>query len=154
MGVIPREKDLTVGGAGIPRIDIRGTVGVGIKFEACPAFTKKIVGGEVEVFGLRGSVRAARITSRSGATQAQGSLSAVNSMFNLLLRYPREIIQPYVGVGGGTFSGFLYNASIQSGNLALLGSSGDCLSIFRRRQSVHDEALVSVRRVQVLWSKV
>lgn len=125
MGVIPRDKDLTVGGAGIPRTDVRGTIGAGIKFEAYPSFTKKIVGGEVEIFGLGGSVRAPRITSGSGTTQAQGSLIAVNTMVNLMLRYPGDIIQPYVGVGGGTSSGFLYNTSIQSGNVALSGSSGD-----------------------------
>lgn len=125
MGLIPRDKDLTVGGAGIPRTDVRGTIGAGIKFEAYPSFTKKIVGGEVEIFGLGGSVRAPRITSGSGTTQAQGSLIAVNTMVNLMLRYPGDIIQPYVGVGGGTSSGFLYNTSIQSGNVALSGSSGD-----------------------------
>ncbi len=125
MGVIPRDKDLTVGGAGIPRTDVRGTAGAGIKFEAYPWFTNKILGGEVEVFGFGGSVRAPRITSGSGTTQAQGSLIAVNTMYNFILRYPGETVQPYVGVGGGTSMGFLYNTSIQSGNVALSGSSGD-----------------------------
>ena len=96
-----------------------------IKFEAYPWFTNKLLGGEVEVFGLGGSVRAPRITSGSGTTQAQGSLIAVNTMYNFMLRFPGETIQPYVGVGGGTSMGFLYNTSIQSGNVALSGSSGD-----------------------------
>lgn len=126
MGMIPRDKDLIVAGAGnIPRTDVRGTVGAGLKAEAYPAFTKKIIGGEIEVFGLGGSVRAPRTISGSGNTQAQGSLIAVNTMVNLMLRYPGEIIQPYVGVGGGTSSGFLYDTSIQSNNVALSGSSRD-----------------------------
>lgn len=125
MGVVPRDKDLTVGGTSIPHTDIRGTFGAGIKFEAYPWFTNKILGGEIEAFGLGGSIRAPRITSGSGATQAQGSLVAVNTMYNFMLRYPGAIVQPYVGVGGGTSMGFLYNTSIQSGSLALTGSSGD-----------------------------
>lgn len=125
MGLIPQDKDLTVGGGGIPRTDVRGTVGAGIKFEAYPWFTNKLLGGEVEIFGLGGSVRAPRITSGSGTTQAQGSLIAMNTMYNFMLRYPGETVQPYIGVGGGTSMGFLYNTSIQSGNVALSGSSGD-----------------------------
>ncbi|MEQ1793238.1 MAG: hypothetical protein ABL970_03520 [Nitrospira sp.] len=125
MGFIPRDKDLTVGGVSISQTDIRGTFGAGIKFEAYPWFTNKILGGEVEAFGLGGSVRAPRIASGSGTTQAQGSLIAVNTMYNFMLRYPGETIQPYIGIGGGTSMGFLYNTSIQSGNVALSGSSGD-----------------------------
>ncbi|SPP64794.1 conserved exported hypothetical protein [Nitrospira lenta] len=125
MGFFPQDKDLTVGGAGVPRTDIRGTFGAGIKFEAYPWFTNKILGGEIEAFGLGGSVRAPRITSGSGTTQAQGNLIAVNTMYNVMLRYPGEMVQPYIGVGGGTSIGVLYDALIQHGNLALTGTSGD-----------------------------
>jgi opacity protein-like surface antigen len=125
MGFIPRDRDLSVGGAGIPQTDIRGTIGAGIKFEAYPWFTNKILGGEIEAFGLGGSVRAPRVTSGAGTTQAQGSLVAVNTMYNFILRYRGERFQPYIGVGGGTSFGILYNTSIQSGNVALTGSSGD-----------------------------
>lgn len=124
-GLLPQDKDLSVGGNRIPNTDVQGTIGAGIKFEAYPSFTRKIVGGEVEVFGLGGSVRAPRITSGSGTTQAQGSLIAVNTMYNFMLRYPGETVQPYIGVGGGTSMGVLYNTSIQSGSSALTGSSGE-----------------------------
>ncbi|MDP3092434.1 MAG: hypothetical protein Q8N04_17305 [Nitrospira sp.] len=125
MGFFPQDNNLTVGGASVPRTDIRGTFGAGIKFEAYPWFTNKILGGEIEAFGLGGSVRAPRITSGSGTTQAQGNLIAVNTMYNVMLRYPGEMVQPYIGVGGGTSMGVLYDASIQHGNLALTGTSGD-----------------------------
>lgn len=125
MAVLPRDKDLTVGGAAVQGTDVRGTFGAGIKFEAYPWFTNKILGGEIEAFGLGGSVRAPRMTSGAGTTQAQGNLIAVSTMYNFLLRYPGETLQPYLGVGGGTSMGFLYNTSIQSGTVALSGSSGD-----------------------------
>ncbi len=125
MGLFPQDKDLSVGGSRIPHTDVRGTIGAGIKFDAYPWFTRKILGAEIEAFGLGGSVRAPRTTSGTGTTQAQGSLIAVNTMYNLILRYPGETIQPYIGVGGGTSTGILYNVNITSGNVGLTGSSGD-----------------------------
>lgn len=100
MGLLPQDKDLSVGGSRIPHTDVRGTIGAGIKFDAYPWFTKKILGAEIEAFGLGGSVRAPRTTSGTGTTQAQGSLIAVNTRYNVILRYPGETIQPYIGVRG------------------------------------------------------
>ena len=125
MGLFPQDKDLSVGGSRIPNTDVRGTIGAGIKFDIYPWFTKNIVGAEIEAFGLGGSGRAPRTTSGSGTTQAQGSLITLNTMYNVVLRYPSEAIQPYIGVGGGTSTGILYNVDITSGNGGLTGSSGD-----------------------------
>ena len=124
-GMFPRDEDLSVGGHRIPSTDVRGTIGAGIKFDVYPWFTKKILGAEIEVFGLGGSVRAPWTTSGSGTTQAQGSLIAITTMYNLMLRYPGETIQPYIGAGVGSSTGILYNANIQSGNVGLSGTSGD-----------------------------
>ena len=125
IGLFPQDKDLFVGGNQISNTDVRGTIGAGIKFDIYPWFTKKIVGAEIEVFGLSGSVRAPRTTSGSGTTHAQGSLIAITTMYNLMLRYPGETIQPYIGAGVGSSTGFLYNVNIQSGNVGLSGTSGD-----------------------------
>jgi opacity protein-like surface antigen len=125
IGLFPQDKDLSVGGNRIPNTDVRGTIGAGIKFDIYPSFTNKMVGLEVEAFGLGGSVQAPRMTSGSGTTQAQGSLIAITTMYNLMLRYPGETIQPYIGAGVGSSTGILYNANIQSGNVGLSGTSGD-----------------------------
>jgi opacity protein-like surface antigen len=125
LGMFPRDEDLSVGGNRIFNTDVRGTIGAGIKFDIYPWFTKKIVGAEIEAFGLGGSVRAPRTTSGAGTTQAQGSLIAITTMYNLMLRYPGETIQPYIGAGVGSSTGILYNANIQSGNVGLSGTSGD-----------------------------
>ena len=125
LGMFPRDEDLSVGGNRIPNTDVRGTIGAGIKFDIYPWFTKKILGAEIEAFGLGGSVRAPGTTSGTGTTQAQGSLIAITTMYNLMLRYPGETIQPYIGAGVGSSTGILYNANIQSGNVGLSGTSGD-----------------------------
>jgi opacity protein-like surface antigen len=70
-------------------------------------------------------VLAPRISSGAGTTQAEGSLIAITTMYNLMLRYPGETIQPYIGTGVGSSTGILYNANIQSGNVGLSGTSGD-----------------------------
>ena len=124
IGLFPQDKDLTVGGNQISNTDVRGTIGAGIKFDIYPWFTKNIVGAEIEVFGLGGSVRAPRTTSGSGTTQAQGSLIAITTMYNLMLRYSGETIQPYIGAGVGSSTGILYNVNIQSGNVGLSGGIG------------------------------
>ncbi len=125
LGMFPRDEDLSVGGNRISNTDVRGTIGAGIKFDIYPWFTKKILGAEIEAFGLGGSVRVPRTTSGTGTTQAQGSLIAITTMYNLMLRYPGETIQPYIGAGVGSSTGILYNANIQSGNVGLSGTSGD-----------------------------
>jgi opacity protein-like surface antigen len=125
IGVIPQDKGLSVGGSTIPTIDVRGTIGAGMKFDVYPWFTKKLLGAEIETFGLGGSVRTPRTTSGVGTTQGQANLIAISTMYNLMLRYPGELIQPYIGVGAGSSTGILYNVNIQSGNSSLSGNSGD-----------------------------
>jgi len=125
MGVIPQDKGLSVGGSTIPDTDVRGTIGAGIKFDVYPSFTRKILGAEIETFGLGGSVRSARTASGGGITQAKANLIAVSTMYNLMLRYPGDRLQPYVGVGAGSSTGFLYDVNIQSGNTGLSGSAAD-----------------------------
>ncbi|MGA6827252.1 hypothetical protein ACO9S2_06500 [Nitrospira sp. NS4] len=157
MAFLPRDKDLTVGGVGIQGTDIRGTFGAGMKFEAYPWFTNKILGGEVEAFGLGGSVRAPRVTSGAGTTQAQGSLIAVNTMYNFMLRYRGETLQPYVGVGAGSSMGFLYgyvDSGRRHGLEREFGQSGLRLSVPGRPEDLCDEATVSVRRVQIFRDQV
>jgi opacity protein-like surface antigen len=125
VGVIPQDNGLSVGGSSIPNTDVRGTIGAGIKFDVYPWFTRKVLGVEIEALGLGGSVRAPRTTSGGGTTQAQANLVAVSTMYNLILRYPGDHVQPYIGAGAGSSTGFLYNVNIQNGNSNLSGTSAD-----------------------------
>ena len=105
IGLFPQDKDLSAGGNRIPNTNVRGTLGAGIKFDIYPWFTNKVLGGEIETFGFGGSVRASKTTSGIGTSQAQGSLVAISTMYNLMLRYPGVTIQPYVGIGAGSNRG-------------------------------------------------
>ena len=57
-GFIPVDPDLSVGGSRVAHADLRSMAGAGIKFEASPAFTRHMVGGEIEGFVSGGSIKA------------------------------------------------------------------------------------------------
>ncbi len=125
LGTLPQDKNLSVGGTVIQNTSIGGAVGAGVKAGLFPSFTNKIIGFEIETFGHGGSVKAPPTTSlSSGVTQAEGNLVLLNTMVNLLARYPGEILQPYVGIGGGVSLGVLSDVNIQQGNDLLTGSAG------------------------------
>jgi opacity protein-like surface antigen len=86
-----------------------------------------VFGLEGELFGFGGRLNQ-RIAGVSGAV---ASLASVNSMVNLLVRYPGSVIQPYIGVGGGVSLGYLDATSIQSGLVEIRGKSDDVTLAFQ-----------------------
>lgn len=124
LGTLPENENLSVGGTVIQDTSIGGAVGVGVKAGLFPSFTNKIIGFEIETFGHGGTVKASQTQGSGGVTQAEGNLVLLNTMVNLLVRYPGEILQPYLGMGGGVSLGFLSDVNIQRGNDLLTGSSG------------------------------
>lgn len=115
LGTIPKNESLNVGGASFSDTDVKGSVGAGLKAGVFPSFGGGYLGFETDLFGFGGKVQ---------APQATGSLTSINAMVNLIARYPGEIIQPYVGVGGGLSAGVLHDVNIQSGPFVLNGSGG------------------------------
>lgn len=115
LGTIPKDKNLNVGEAIIPNTDVKGSVGAGIKFGGFPTFAGGVFGFEGEIFGHGGKL---------SAPQAQGNLTAINFMTNVLARYPGEIIQPYVGAGFGPSLGLLRDSNIQVAGSQLVGNGG------------------------------
>jgi opacity protein-like surface antigen len=124
-GFVPVDQGLSVGGSRVPHTDLRSMAGAGIKFEAYPAFTRHMVGGEIEGFVSGGSIKAPPMMSASGLSQAQGTLITLTTMYNLMLRYPGRILQPYLGAGAGLSTGILYNVNMTSSNATAGGSSRD-----------------------------
>lgn len=58
MGLFPQDKDLSVGGSRTPQTDVRGTIGAGIKFDACPWFILRLsTVGTVTAPGISGLAR-------------------------------------------------------------------------------------------------
>lgn len=115
LGTIPKNESLNVGGASFSNTDVKGSVGAGLKAGIFPSFGGGYLGFEADLFGFGGKVQ---------APQATGSLTSINAMVNLIARYPGEIFQPYVGVGGGLSASAFRDASIQGGSFQLTGSSG------------------------------
>ena len=124
-GFVPVDHDLSVGRSRVPNTDLRTMAGAGIKFEAYPAFTRHMVGGEIEGFVSGGSIKAPPMMSASGLSQAQGTLITLTTMYNLMLRYPGRILRPYFGAGAGIWTGILYNVNMTSSNATVGGSSRD-----------------------------
>ena len=115
LGTIPKNESLNVGGASFSNTDVKGSVGAGLKAGIFPSFGSGYLGFETDLFGFGGKVQ---------APQATGSLTSINAMVNLIARYPGEIIQPYVGIGGGLSASVFCDANIQGGSFQLTGSSG------------------------------
>lgn len=109
----PTGSDLSFRGDKIPSLSIDGSTGGGLKIGAYFQPLKHVFGGEVEFFGIGGSLNAPR-TMAGGVTRfVDQDLYLINGMFNLLARYPGDLIQPYVGAGAG-ISLAIFNGDIQS----------------------------------------
>jgi opacity protein-like surface antigen len=123
LGTMPTDKNLTVGGTTIFNTNVKGSVGAGLKAGIFPKFAGGIFGVEGEVFGHGGKLNA--------PGQAQGDLTVINFMVNVLARYPGEIIQPYVGAGIGVSAGHLSDANIQVAGSQLTGKARDGAGAFQ-----------------------
>ncbi|MBX3345563.1 MAG: outer membrane beta-barrel protein [Nitrospira sp.] len=93
--------------------DVQGGLGGGLKVGFFPAFTGRFVGLEAELSGLDGKVNAPTATTGGVTRSANFRLQSINAMANVLLRYPGEVIQPYIGVGAGLSGGFARDLNLQ-----------------------------------------
>ncbi len=127
LGTSPMDESLKVGGAGVSHPELRPSFGGGVKVGAFPTIGKGFFGVEGELFGFGGRLRA----PTTGFSMADASLVAVNSMANVLVRYPGSVFQPYLGVGGGVSVGFIDVTSIQSGFVGVTGESAEATLAFQ-----------------------
>lgn len=97
----PISAGLSLGGDDIPATTLTGSSGGGMKVGAFFKPFHYAFGAELEVFGHGGNVTAP-MTTNGGVTRfTNQNLTMVNTMVNLLARYPGDFIQPYVGFGPG-----------------------------------------------------
>ncbi len=123
LGSSAQNRDLMVRGDRIPLTTVSGKGGAGVKFGWYPGITRRWVGGEVELFAFGGKVSAPPTNEGGVPRSAVADFITLNGMVNLMLRYPGDLIQPYVGVGGGVSTGTFTNAIIRSQGPAI--SDGD-----------------------------
>ena len=93
--------------------DVQGGLGGGLKVGFFPAFAGRFVGLEADLSGLDGKVNAPVATTGGVTRSANFRLQSVNVMANVLLRYPGETIQPYIGIGAGLSGGFARDLNLQ-----------------------------------------
>ena len=83
--------------------------GAGIQVAIFPAFTNRMVGVELEYFAHGATLS---FPLASGPGTGTSDLIILNSMINLLLRYPGKVIQPYIGIGAGTSQAIVVGSNI------------------------------------------
>lgn len=100
--------------------DVQGGLGGGLKVGLFPAFAGRMVGLEAEVSGLDGKVDAPARTTGGVTRSANFRLQSINAMANLLLRYPGDRIQPYIGIGAGLSGGFARDLNLQHSSVGVI----------------------------------
>jgi opacity protein-like surface antigen len=101
---LPRDRNVFLGGEEMTNTRVSNSVGAGMKLGFFPAIAKGVVGIELESSGHGGRVTFPLMTNSQTAST---NLLVFNSMVNAIVRYPGEIIRPYLGVGVGLSQGIL-----------------------------------------------
>lgn len=122
---VPYNRNVQAGGTEFTNTSLGRGIGAGYKAGLFPVFTHKIVGIEAETFGLGTRVTSPRTGSGGTARAASADVIAVNTLVNLLVRYPGRTWQPYVGIGAGWSSGYIRNMDIQRGSERMTGNATD-----------------------------
>jgi opacity protein-like surface antigen len=91
-----------------------------LKIGFFPAFAGRYVGLEAELSGLDGKVNAPAATTGGVTRSANFRLQSINAMANVLLRYPGDVIQPYIGVGAGLSGGFARDLNLQHSTIGVV----------------------------------
>ncbi len=111
LGSWPRDQNVYNQGMAVPA-SIQQGFGAGLKIGLFPNFTNRVVGIELDSFGHGGALSFPNGVSGQHAGLGRSNLLIFNTMFNLIVRYPGEVLTPYVGIGAGWSRGTLLNPNI------------------------------------------
>lgn len=115
LGAFPSHQGLFAQGIHPSDTRISNGVGAGIKVGVFPRYFQDVIGIELESFG-HGSEISLCASPVSTGISIGTNIWVLNSMMNLILRYPGKSFVPYVGIGGGLSDGVLVDADV-SGRL-------------------------------------
>ncbi len=125
LGSLAKNRDLNVGGEALPQTKVGDHVGGGIKAGIFPAFTNYVVGVQAEMFGLGSEITAPQSLGSGGIQSGRGTMLAWNTLVSLIVRYPGEQFQPYIGAGAGWSSSLLVGADLMKGTTTQSGIARD-----------------------------
>jgi opacity protein-like surface antigen len=111
LGSWPRDQNLYNQGTTVPA-SIQQGIGAGLKVGLFPHFAKRVIGIELDSFGHGAALSFPNNAHGHNNGTGRSNLLVLNTMFNLILRYPGEVIMPYVGIGAGWSHGTLLNPNI------------------------------------------
>ena len=111
LGSWPRDQNLYNQGATVSG-SIRQGFGAGIKVGLFPNFTQRVIGLELDSLAHGGALSFSNTANGQNYGTGRSNLLILNTMFNLVLRYPGEWVTPYVGIGAGWSHGTLLNPNI------------------------------------------
>jgi opacity protein-like surface antigen len=125
LGSLAPNRNLNVGGEEIPSTTVKSGAGGGIKAGVFPSFTNYVVGIQAEMFGLGHQISAPASTGPQATHAGRGTLLAWTTLVSLVVRYPGERVQPYVGLGIGWSSSLLVGADLSKGSMTQGGIARD-----------------------------
>lgn len=111
LGSWPRDQNVYNQGTTVPA-SIQQGFGAGLKVGLFPNVAKRFIGIELDSFGHGGALSFANSANGQNNGTGRSDLLFLNTMLNLILRYPGEVITPYIGIGAGWSHGLLLNPNI------------------------------------------
>jgi opacity protein-like surface antigen len=111
LGSWPRDQPLFNQGSTVPA-SIQPGIGAGVKIGLFPHATRRMLGLEIDSYGHGSALSFSNRANGQNNGTARSNLLVLNTMVNLILRYPGEVVTPYAGIGGGWSHGTLLNPNI------------------------------------------
>ena len=123
LGSLPSNRNAVFHGGVSPDTTVGNGVGGGIKGGVFPRIGKGVIGIELEWYGHGGDVEFPLTSGAAAGQHASTNLTVLNTMANLIVRYPGERIIPYAGAGLGISHSFLTATAIPGAADTDLGGS-------------------------------
>ena len=111
LGSWPKDQHLFNQGSTVPA-SIQPGIGAGLKIGLFPHATRRMLGIEIDSYGHGGALSFPNTVNGQNNGTGRSNLLVLNTMLNLILRYPDEMVTPYIGIGGGWSHGTLLNPNI------------------------------------------
>ncbi|GAB1721597.1 MAG: outer membrane beta-barrel protein [Nitrospira sp. CR1.1] len=111
LGGWPRDQHVFNQGGTAPA-SIQPGIGAGVKIGLFPHATRRMLGIEIDSYGHGGALSFPNTVNGQNNGTGRSNLLVLNTMLNLILRYPGESLTPYIGIGGGWSHGTLLNPNI------------------------------------------